>query len=133
MPSAYRRRFVASSVLLPVPLLLLLEVALADSIITGGTFVVAAPSMLLVAAVTWAAYPIIARTQTWGHRFFLYIALGLGIIVASSLVSHALLSVFRSRHLQWPNVPFFVTLFGVPFTLSAYMMHYAFRSYFFES
>jgi hypothetical protein len=30
-------------------------------------------------------------------------------------------------------VPFFVTLFGVPFTLAAYAMHFIFRSYFFRS
>ena len=131
--SDYRRRFVASSVLLPAPLLVLLEVALADSIITGGTFVVAMPSMLVVAAATWAAYPTIARTETWGRRFLLYLAVGMGIIVVSSVLSHALLSIFRSRHLQWPNVPFFVTLFGVPFTLAAYAMHVIFRSYFFRS
>jgi hypothetical protein len=131
--SDYRRRFVASSLLLPVPLLLLAEVVLAHSIVTGGSFVVAAPSMLLVGAATWAAYPTIARTETWGRRFLLYLALGMGIIVASSVLSHALLSVFRSRHLQWPNVPFFVTLFGVPCTLAAYAMHFIFRSYFFAS
>ena len=131
--SDYRRRFVASSVLLPVPLLLLAEVVLADFIGIGGSFVVAAPSMLLAGAATWAAYPIIARTETWGRRLFLYLALGMGIIVVSSVLSHAVLSVFRSRHLQGLNVPFFITLFGVPFTLAAYTMHAIFRSYFFVS
>jgi hypothetical protein len=61
----------------------------------------------------------IARTETRGRRFLLYLALGMWIIVVSSLLSHALRSIFRSWHLQWPNVPFFITLFGVPCTLAA--------------
>jgi hypothetical protein len=89
--------------------------------------------MLLVAAATWAAYPTIARTETWGRRFLLDLALGMGIIVVSSVLSHALLSIFRSRHLQGPNVPFFVPLFGVPCTLAAVAMPAIFRSYFFRS
>jgi hypothetical protein len=71
--------------------------------------------------------------ETRGRRFLLYLAVGMGIIVVSSLLSHALLSIFRSRHLQWPNVPFFVPLFGVPFTLAAVAMPAIFRSYFFRS